>query len=229
MSLSSQYVPMICPRTFSCCSLSVLCGDKRITLHILCRTSPRLSVTTSATVASPACRRPSARPSTWASARQAAASVVCFRGLSLPAEDTHRDKGPDPLGAPPPPPVLLLDVICCGNCPSPTLDCPVPSRVIQKFVSDEGAFRYMVPGVCCGDDGDACPRGGLKGAGGCWLPFASVVSIPTDGTGLRTSEICRTIPRACKEALAASRSGCWPGKGDSARRPLKPATQFAFA
>mmetsp|Transcript_88830 Transcript_88830/g.176611 ORF Transcript_88830/g.176611 Transcript_88830/m.176611 type:complete len:210 (-) Transcript_88830:443-1072(-) len=194
MSLSSQYVPMICPRTLSCCSLSGACIDKRITLHILCRTSPRLSVTTSATVASPACRRPSARPSSWASARQAATSLVRLRGFSLPIEETQRDRGPDTLGAPPPPPVLLLDVICCGNCPSSTPECPVPSCVMQIFVRDEGAFRYIVPGVCCGDDGDACPRAGLKGAGARWLPFPSVVSIPTDGTGLRTNETCRTTP-----------------------------------
>lgn len=67
---------------------------------------------------------------------------------------------------------------------------PEVSRIMLKLVSDDVAFLYIVPGVCCGEDGDAGPRGGLRGAGGCeWLPCG----IPTEGTGLRMPETCRMM------------------------------------
>jgi len=60
-----------------------------------------------------------------------------------------------------------------------------------KLVSDDVAFLYIVPGVCCGDDGDAGPRGGLSGAAERLLPRGD--GIPTEGTGLRMPETCRTM------------------------------------
>lgn len=64
-----------------------------------------------------------------------------------------------------------------------------------KLVSDDVAFLYIVPGVCCGDDGDAGPRGGLSGAGGCGRLLPKGAKMPTEGTGLRLPETCRMMLR----------------------------------
>lgn len=218
-----------------------------MTLHIRCSTSPRLSVTTSATVGPPRSMAPMA-PSTPSCVlvvelRRASGMNGSVRTRSRVARPFSRmeasreggacaswpeDKRSQPTPPcedppkPPPPPPLLLEVICWVAETSTFGGWPEASRGMLKLVSEDVAFLYIVPGVCCGDDGDAGPRGGLRGAGGCGplLP-PSGARIPTDGTGLRMPETCRMMLRGGGDICVWSRSRCWADKsgGDSDRAP----------
>lgn len=77
--------------------------------------------------------------------------------------------------------------------------------MVAKLVNDDVAFLYIVPGVCCGDGGEAKPRGGLSGAGG-WVPLPIGAKIPTDGTGFRAPETWRMILRGGGDVPVCSRS-----------------------
>eukprot|EP00427_Karlodinium_veneficum_P016189 CAMPEP_0169146086 /NCGR_PEP_ID=MMETSP1015-20121227/47324_1 /TAXON_ID=342587 /ORGANISM="Karlodinium micrum, Strain CCMP2283" /LENGTH=146 /DNA_ID=CAMNT_0009213853 /DNA_START=263 /DNA_END=704 /DNA_ORIENTATION=- len=117
--------------------------------HVPRRASNAISVRTN----SRSCRRGFSRVD---------ASLDGGPGTARPSPPTPPcDEPPSPEHAPPP---LLRDVICCVKATSTLGGGPPPSRGILKLVSDDVAFLYIVPGVCCGDDGDAGPRGGLKGA-----------------------------------------------------------------
>lgn len=95
-----------------------------------------------------------------------------------------------------------------------------------KLGEDEVAFLYIVPGVCCGEDGDAGPRGGLNGAEEWGLLPPKGAKTPTEGTAFLTPEVCRMMFLEDGDEPVCSRSRCWAVRsgGDSERAPKAPPT-----